>query len=134
MNKLYLTADERKLFDVLSEELKEGWEVEEEVQDSYESPKVLAMRASMASFDMYPELEDLAKRIQTGEDVSNISLADVSEQVLGEFAFTIGAKGLSAFIEQLAKEIQSNEDILGLAGLTLLRHEILDTNASISHS
>ena len=133
-NTLYLTADEQKLFDALSEELKEGWELVDEVQDSYESPKVIAMRAGMASFDVYPELEDLAKKVQEGEDISKLSILNIPEQALGEFAFTIGAKGLSAFIEHLSKEIQSNEDILGLAVLTLLRHEILETNASISYS
>ncbi len=45
-NVLYLTPTERKLFDALNSDLKEGWEVEEEKLTSVEDPEDLPNEGS----------------------------------------------------------------------------------------
>lgn len=129
MNTLYLTGEERKLFEALSDPLKEGWTVEEERSTAYETAEELAMRQKMASFAEFPQVAALAKQVEAGSALSALSLHDVPQEVLPELCFTIGAKGLSVLMASLLKEIQGDEDVEGLMGLSLLRHEMLLSNA-----
>ncbi|MBU2259435.1 hypothetical protein KKC44_02400 [Patescibacteria group bacterium] len=134
MTTLHLTADEKKTFEKLPAQLQEGWTVEEETIDAYETPEVLTMRMKMADFKKYPEVETLVERMKDAKDIREVDLSGIQEGVLKEFAFTIGAKGLAAIIRFLLKETKTDADVQGLAGLSLMRHEILDTNASITNT
>lgn len=131
MEPLYLTKPEQDLFMKLPQKLREGWKVEVESGSAYESDAVLSMRGRMASFAEFPAVQALVDRMQKGEKPENLSLKDVPETVLPELCFTIGARGLSVFIGTLLKEVKSDGDIEGLAGLSLLRHEMLLANAPV---
>ncbi|MFH1444638.1 MAG: hypothetical protein ABIG34_04620 [Candidatus Peregrinibacteria bacterium] len=130
MNTLYLTTEEQKMFQALSDELKEGWTVEKEQSTAYETREELEMRQKMSSFDEFPQVASLAKQVTEGSPLEKLSLQDVPQEVLPELCFVIGATGLSVLITSLLKEIQSDEDVEGLMGLSLLRHEMLLSNSA----
>jgi hypothetical protein len=131
MEPLYLTKTEQDLFAKLPQELKEGWKVEVENGTAYESDAVIAMRRRMASFEEFPHVQVLVDRVQKGEQLESLTLKDVPETVLPELCFTIGARGLSVLMGALLKEVKSDEDIEGLSGLSVLRHEMLLSNAPV---
>lgn len=132
MNTLILTADERKIFDTLPATLKEGWMVEEETGNAYETHEELSMRQRMASFEDFPQLQALAQQVTGNRPLAEISLQEVPPEILPEFCFTIGARGLSALIALALRQAKDDEDIEGLAGFTSLRHEMLIANTSAS--
>lgn len=130
---LYLTVAESALFSGLSEALREGWTVELETGTAYESTDVLKVRAGMARFDSYPELKDLAAQVMAGTQLTAAQMEKIPESVLPELYFTMGARGVGRLIVMLLRNITSDEDVEGLAGLTHIRRDILQTNASISY-
>ncbi|MBU0458006.1 hypothetical protein KJ652_00370 [Patescibacteria group bacterium] len=134
LNTIHLTAEEKPQFDNFSDDLKEGWTVEDETIDAYEPPEVLKMRMQMVDLDKYPEALTILERLQSGEKLMDINLNDVGDDILRELAFTIGAKGMNVLIRSVLKSAKTDEDVEGLAGMTLIRHEILETNASISYT
>ncbi len=128
---LYLTADESTAFLTLSETLREGWTVEPETGTAYEDADVLKVRAGMARFDSYPELKGLASQVAAGTPLTTTQIEKIPESVLPELYFTMGARGVGRLIAMLLRNIQTDEDIEGLAGFTHIRHDILQTNVSI---
>lgn len=130
---LYLTKEEAKVFASFSEELREGWTVAEEKGTAYESPDVLKMRAEMSRLGKHAELQPLFEALQKGSWEA-ITLPKVSDTVLLEFFFTIGAQGMTAFIRSLLPRIRNDEDVEGVVHLSELRHTMLQTNAAISYA
>ena len=126
---LYLTADERKAYDALSDDLKEGWTVEEEGLDCYESDRQLRMRAHMADFSMYPEVESIVNQVTGDGEPAPVSLDGISPDVQKELYFMIGARGVKILVTLLFKELKNDDDIEALAFLTTVRHELLETNS-----
>jgi hypothetical protein len=131
-NILYLTADEKKVFDRLSERLREGWVVEEETGTAYEDATVLKIRAGMARFESQPELHAFVKSAMDSGKVDPSTITTLHPSVLPELFFTIGAHGVTLLMATMLGQMQTDEDILALAGLSSIRHDILATNASIS--
>lgn len=129
---LFLTAPEAAAFAALPESLREGWTVEPETGTAYEDADVLKVRASMARFDTYPQLKDIARDVLAGKKPEASAYANIPESVLPELYFTIGATGVAILIRILFPAIKADDDVAGLAGLTHIRHDILETNASIS--
>lgn len=130
---LYLTADESVVFSALSDALREGWTVEPETGTAYEDEDVLKVRAGMARFESYPELKGLAAQVASGTPLTAAQIAKIPESVLPELYFTMGARGVGRLIAMLVRNVHTDEDIQGLAGLTHIRRDILHTNASISY-
>lgn len=118
------------MFEALSDELKEGWTVEEERSTAYETSEELSMRQKMSSFDEFPQVASLAKQVADGSPLEKLSLQDVPQEVLPELCFVIGATGLSVLVATLLKEMKNDEDVEGLMGLSLLRHEMLLSNSA----
>lgn len=129
---LFLTEPEAIAFSALPESLREGWTVEPETGTAYEDADVLRVRAGMARFDSYPELKDIAKNVLAGQQPNSFVLGSIPESVLPELYFTIGATGVAILIRILLPNVKDDEDVSGLAGLTHIRHDILETNASIT--
>ncbi len=130
MNTLFLTTEEQKVFQALPDKLREGWTVEVERSTVYETNEELAMRQKMSSFEEFPQVASLAKQVAEGNALEKLSLNDVPQEVLPELCFCIGATGLSVLMSKLLGEIQSDEDLEGLMGLSLLRHEMLLSNSA----
>lgn len=132
-NMLYLTENEETSFAALPESLREGWVVEREEGTAYEDEEVLKVRAGMARFDSYPELKGLAAQVASGQALSSSQIDKIPESILPELYFTMGARGVGRLIVMLLRNVTTDEDVEGLAGLTHIRHDILHTNASISY-
>ncbi len=129
---LYLTADESAVFFALPESLREGWTVEVETGVAYEDVDVLKVRAGMARFETAPELREYIQKALRGEKVDPRAITDMPEHVLPEFFFTIGAVGVTLLLHTLLKQTATDEDVAGVAGFSHIRHDILQTNASIT--
>ncbi len=130
MNTLLLTATERPWFDRLSEELKDGWVVQEETLDAYETDEALRIRSHMARFDSYPQLKDMIAAVRSGKPTKEWNVDGVPEELLPTVFFTIGARGIAAMMSALLTQLRSDEDIRGLASLSAIRHDLLAANAS----
>ena len=133
MPTLYLTKDEQKAFEKLSAKLKEGWTVEGEAQTAYETPEELYIRANMADFSKFPQVQALVDAFQKGTPPEKLSMENMPEDVFPELCFTVGARGMTAFVRALLGDIKTDEDIQQLQSLAFLRHELLETNSSISY-
>ena len=131
MASLLLTPVEKKLFDALSEDVKEGWEVVEETGTAYETPRQLQMRYHIASFRRVDAVKKLVEKIHAGEKVDTLSLDGIPDDLLPELYYTIGAHGLQFLMEQLLQNISTDDDLQTLSGLSTLRHELLATNAEV---
>ena len=129
---LYLLPEEAAVFAKLSDGLREGWEVKTEVATAFESAEVLKVRASMARFDLVPELKAFVETLMKGGKPDSSKLKSIPESALPEFFFTIGAQGVTALLRVLLAQTKTDNDVKGLAGFSHIRHDILETNASIS--
>ncbi len=132
-NTIFLTADEQSLFQAVPESLREGWTVQSETLDCYESLRQIRMRISLADFKFHPGVKTILDQISAGESPDKISFEHIGPDVQKELYFTIGARGVAAFIATLLSEISKDEDIEALATLTVIRHELLTINLSATH-
>lgn len=113
--------------------LREGWIVERETLNTYESPRQIQMRFAMADFSLYPEVEKLRTRMAAGEDVGADVLASVPQDVQQEVFFMIGARGVHDLLHMLLHAMNSDEDVEALSVLSTVRHKLLSLNASAIH-
>lgn len=128
---LYLTADEKKVFDGLSKTVREGWTVEEETSDISDTAEQMSMRMelmrfedpSLAAFQSKvsgaASLEDLATLIQQTD------LSDVNEDSLAELFFALGPVVLTRLIGPLLADAQTDAHVSSLEALTGIRHSLL---------
>ena len=132
-NILILTADEKKIFDSLSDTLKDGWKVENEVPlppDSaakrkarYELMKIQnAELQSLVQQSMNADVDVLATKIDE-MDLSTMSYAD-----LIELFFALGPVSLSAIIAHLLSEARTDDDIRNIGALTAICHSLLPSS------
>lgn len=129
---LFLTEPEAAAFAALPEALREGWTVEPETGTAYEDADVLKVRAGMARFETFPALHEYVKQALSSGIVDPSTIKEIPESVLPELFFTIGARGVSALMAALFSECAQDDDVAGIAGLSHIRHDILQTNASIT--
>lgn len=134
MPTLILTPSEAEKIRTLPAALLEGWNIEHETGTAYESADVLKIRAGMARFDSFPPLRALVQDVAAKKAIDPSVLADMPESVLPELCFTIGAFGVTVLIAALIDSATTDDDLAGIEGLSKIRHDILETNASISFS
>lgn len=135
---LYLWPGEKQAFDGLPEELKRGWNVEEETLDAFERPEELRMRYQIAKFDD-PSLRKLvhaAREAKTPEEFEGIAAAfDFSalpRERVAEIFFTLGTKLMGKMILHALLNVGSDEDLEGIAALAHVRHLLLEANAPVA--
>jgi len=129
---LYLTADERKLFTVLSDSLKEGWVIEEEHLTYADNPRHRTMRMQLMHLHD-PKMQEVLAQAQAkaGDDqglaalMLHTDLSDVSDGDLAELFFVLGPGPLGALIPQLLRGVSADEHIDDIASLALIRHTLL---------
>ncbi len=131
MTTLYLTKAEEQAFGALPAGLREGWTVVAETLDSYETDKQLSMRARMSTLHKYDAVKRMVEDLMNGKDPSNMSLGDLPTEILPDFYFTIGARGVGKMMDMGMKELKTDDDVRGYASLSLIRHKLLETNASV---
>ncbi len=131
MNTLYLTAAEKEAYDMLPEDIREGWEVVDETLDAYETDRQLMMRAHMSTMHKYKAMQEIAEKLKNGTPAEEIDLGGIPDEMLPDFYFTIGARGLRQMIAYSFQLCKDDEDIKGVASLTWIRHQLLESNASV---
>ncbi len=131
---LFLTDAERATFDALPSSLRDGWDVQSESQETYESIRQTQIRYSLADFSFHPEINSFVEAIVNGGEPDLDILDSLSPEVEKEIFFVMGARGVKSLIETLLPEIADDEDVELLASLTVIRHELLSINASATHN
>ena len=132
MNALYLTQEEKTLFDGLSADLKEGWEVEEETL-VFEDPDDLYMRYQIANFPdpVMQSLADSARGALSPEDIQKVAagfdFTSLSQEQMAELFFVLGTRITTGMLVTVLKNVDSDEDIEGIAGLTMIRRMLMES-------
>ena len=131
MNTLYLTVDEKKLFDALSDGLKEGWEVEAEKQEYTDTKERYKMRLSFLKLSD-PTLLDFKEKVQNAKSEEEIKelmegfdFKGVSQSDLAELFFALGPKDVSILMRLQLAEVKNDKDVEIVAALSNIRHELL---------
>ncbi len=127
---IFLTPDERAAFETLPADVREGWSVQDETLDAYESVRQIAMRYGMADFGMHPSVKDIVEQILQGAAPDTVSLAHVGPDIQKEFYYMIGARGVRALMQTIASGMRTDEDVEAYAALSVVRHKLLELNAS----
>ncbi|OGJ72007.1 hypothetical protein A2454_05430 [Candidatus Peribacteria bacterium RIFOXYC2_FULL_55_14] len=134
MATLYLRPSERELLEKLPSALAGACAVEDEELTSFESTSELVVRMRLVASDAHPEVRDFVLGVlhdlQRGKEINPKALARLPHESLPVVYFGMGALGLCALIEVLFPSVRSREDLEGLAGLTKVRHLLLEANAS----
>lgn len=138
MSTLYVTSEEKELFQALPDSVTSAWDgdIEVETLESYESSSELIVRMRLVTSDGHPEVREFVfntlEKLQNGGELHANVLDDVPSESLPVVFFGIGAIGLAAIIEMTLHKVQDADDLDGLAALSLVRHIILQTNASVT--
>ncbi len=127
---LYLTANEQKWFDKFPESLKEGWAVAEETVHAYETEEDLKIRQRLTRFNTYPPTKKIIDQVNAGTPVEKVDLTGIPDEMFPTIMFTIGATGIAALMSVLLMQATKDEDIKALAQLSVIRHSLLEANAS----
>jgi len=137
---LYLTGDERKLFEALPAKIKEGWTVAEEALRYEDTPAKRTTRLHLTKLDdpFLKSFVEEALQLRTpdalGKKILDTDLSGVSEGDLAELFFAMGPEPLCTIIPQLLGSVRSDSDIEDLVALTTIRHSLLAAMQSRSPS
>jgi len=135
---LRLTADEKThIFDKLPEPLRKKWEsrLEIETLESFESVEELKSRLEKLSFDEYPDAvkvgEKALKAAMKGKALKAMDAKKFPQEAMPRFFHAIGACGISAMMQAAMQgEDVDNTTLESVAGLSLIRHVILQDNSA----
>ena len=128
---LHLRPDEKEKFDALSDELKDGWKVEEEKLMHDDTPKKRSMRILLLRI-RDQKLQSFVEEAKKENDASKLAslvhdtdLSDVNDADIAELFFALGPEALSKIIMAMIGDIGSDEDIEGVAAITIIRNSLL---------
>jgi len=134
---LYFTQEEQKAFAAHSDELKEGWEIEQETDSFVDTPEKMNVRLHLLRIDdpamrAFIETAEHSKSVdELAGLILNTSLSDVSERDLAKLFFAMGPEPLRRIVPALIAVAKTNEDIQGIADITIVRHMVL---SSLTHT
>ena len=135
MNTLYLTADEKKLYDALSDDLKEGWETEEETITFEDTDELRQLRIDLMEVSS-PVTKDIQEKAQgkktmqeAAEALKDYDLTNLSEDDMWEVFFALGPDTVTSMIEKLFVDVKEDKDVENISTFSIVRHELL-TNLS----
>lgn len=132
-NILYCSPAEKEAFLSLSDSLREGWAVKDETLTYTDTPKNREIRFMIARFHdpKLLKIKEGFKSVKSDEDfvklMETIDLGAMSETDLGQIVFALGPDALSAFILATMKTVDTDSDLVMLANLSELRHELLES-------
>jgi hypothetical protein len=137
---LYLTAEEKKLFfNKLPDAIRKSWELslKEETIDAYETAQELEKRGEEVARDPDAAQPEFARmlnaHLESGKGLDDVPIADIPPNILYDGFYQMGASGLSAFIQLSLQDADiEDQDMIGIATLTLVRHHVLEANAKIA--
>jgi len=131
MTTLHLTAEEKELFEKLSEELRDGWTVEEEVQTFEDTPQKAQIRLRLLRIHD-PKLlafVEEAKGAKNADELAKLlgdmDLSGVAETEIGKLFFALGPGALGNIVESLLKQAKKDKDVEDIVAITTIRYELL---------
>lgn len=129
---LYLTTDERKLFDALPAKLKEGWEVKEERRTFHDTKDLRTIRQKVAHFE-HPKLRSLHEQactMKTPEKLQpllrSLVLEEFEDADICELFFLLGPEVLSVFILSSLRDPKNTSEVEHISSVTILRSALLN--------
>jgi hypothetical protein len=130
--KLYLTAEEQKLFtEQVADHLRDGFNVETETLRFEDTPHRQRLRME-TMYLTSPSLKAFADQVAKGMSVqdmgklfSTFNPQDISETDFGQIFFGLGPTVMTAYLWQYLQDVRSDDDVMTLAAFTQLRHIIL---------
>ena len=134
---LYLTADERALFDQLPQTLREGWNVSLEMVTTGEDLAELRMRLHLAHFTdpACARFREAALQSRSVEELTAlIKTIDVSSflpEQLAELFFVLGIENTSQMLRYTLERSVTDEDLEGVAVFSLIRRFLQEANQSV---
>lgn len=132
---LYLRPCEQEILENLPQDLISSYLVEEEALTQYETPTELVVRMRLVASDTHPEVRELVLTIlevlQQGKPLDPSILSTVPHESLPVVYFGMGALGLSALIETVLPSVRQQSQLDGIAGLSKIRHLLLEANSSV---
>lgn len=131
MINIFLNAEERKRFDALSAEFTKGFTVTDETSKAYETDYELVIRANMADLSTFPAFKQMFDDLRAGKKTDVGMIKEIPEEALPEVMFTIGARGIAMLMDEAFDHVESAKDMEGVAGLSVLRHDILTSNSQV---
>ena len=130
---LFLTADERTLFETLPDNLCEGWEMKEESGAYRDSDRQRVLRCSLLNFTD-PKLIALQKSVINAKtprellrQAGSFDFSKASPSDMAELFFAIGPDGLSLLISGFLLQAKDQSTMCGIALLANARHEFFAT-------
>lgn len=132
----YIVDEELAL---LTPENKKAWagQLKKETLTAYETPEQLDARMKSVNYDKYPELraqiDAFAREVQSGK-MPTLSFSNFPEEAIDSFLFSIGASGISAFIDLYLRQkevVESTGAMEAVAALSRARHKILEKNQAV---
>lgn len=133
---VYLVKEEMTL---LSPALKKQWEksLKPEALTAYETPEQIDARMKAVNYSKYPKLQKkidaCLAAMQEGKQ-TEMSFEDFPEEAISSFLYSIGASGISAYIDLFlsSKKMQGSDAAMqGVAALSRARHRILEKNQAV---
>ncbi len=131
MKTIYLTAQEKNIYDALPDDVREGWEVEDETVSYQDSDAKRATRFALLRLHD-PKLlafRDVASKVKNIEDLNVLNqrsdLSDVQDADLAELFFALGPEVLTHLIGFLFPSISDDEALEDIVALTVIRHSFL---------
>lgn len=125
---LYLTDEEKTVFDKLSDELKEGWTVETAVIDYEETPQKQRIRFDVMNIQSpaLQEFQEKTKEAKTKGEIgvlaAELDFSSFNDVDLTEIFYALGPVSIGILIAQFLSGVQSDEDIQGILGMSILRN------------
>lgn len=128
---LYLTADERSLYEKLGESLREGWAVETESQSFSDSPEKRQMRAELVRLSD-PQLKNFRESAMKAESqdelnalMGKVDLSKLRDEDLTSLFFLAGPEVLGVLIANMLIAVQDDSGLETVSALSMLRHSLL---------
>lgn len=134
---LYFTPEEQEAFAAHSDELKEGWEIEQETSTFADTPEKMNVRLHLLHIDdpmmhVFVETAEQAKSVdELASLILDTNLSDVSERDLAKIFFAMGPEPLRRIVPALIAAAKTDEDIQAIADITTVRHMVL---SSLTHT
>ena len=137
MRTLYLTKDEQKRFQELPAKLREGWEIKEPEVICFEEANDLIMRLKVfvPKGFVFEELAKEASEAQTPGEIMRIASAIPVEKLsynqMVDLFFVLGTKIIGGMILYALNTVESDDDIEGIAVLSVIRRAQFRANKSV---
>jgi hypothetical protein len=134
MNKtLHLTKGERALFDKLPDNLREGWEVQDETRVFKDTPEKRRMRLELMRVSS-PQLRDFQKKAPEMKTVDEllaamdgVNLSALDDDDILQLYFAMGPGAVGALIVAHLSEAADDSAVEGVSALSLIRFGLLNS-------